>query len=81
METHGKNVPNSLLNPTLNKNNMNIQLWYSEQVSRWRWTLTCGRDEYIMESGDSKDLELAMNDVAKTVQWIKERQCDHWSHG
>ena len=80
METLGKKDPISLIPQTSNKSDMNIKLWYSKPVSRWRWTLTSGQDEYIMESGDSDNIETAMNDVANTVQWLLERNCDHWSH-
>ena len=53
---------------------MKIQLWYSEPVSRWRWTLTSDIDESIMESGDSKDLRDAMSDIANTVEWLVDKE-------
>ena len=52
---------------------MKIQLWYSEEVCQWRWTLTSETDPFIMESGNREDLREAMNDVASTVEWILDK--------
>ena len=52
--------------------NMNIQLWYNEEVSQWRWTLTDENDPSMMESGNSTELRTAMEDVANTVEWVYE---------
>ena len=49
---------------------MKINLWYSEEVHQWRWTLTSDLDSSIMESGNSEELRDAMNDVASTVEWL-----------
>ncbi len=49
---------------------MKIQLWFSESVQQWRWTLTSDEDTSIMESGNSEDIRDAMDDVANTVEWI-----------
>lgn len=49
---------------------MKIQLWFSEDVQQWRWTLTSDEDTSIMESGNSEEIRDAMDDVANTVEWI-----------
>ena len=57
-----------------NQNEMKIQLWYSETVTRWRWTLTSDLDQSIMEAGDSKELRDAMSDIANTVEWLIDKE-------
>ncbi len=54
---------------------MNIQLWYSKDMERWRWTLSSEESSKTMvqESGGQKDLRLAMNDVATTVEYLLDR--------
>lgn len=53
---------------------MKINLWYSECMSQWRWTLCTERhnkshpDE--QHSGQRPFLRDAMNDVANTVEYI-----------
>jgi hypothetical protein len=48
-----------------------INLWFSEHLSEWRWTLLDDKDSIIkMESGSQKDLRIAMNDVANTVEYL-----------
>ena len=74
METLGRKDFNLSMLKTTMHNNMKIQLWYSEPVSRWRWTLTSDEDESIMESGDSVELRDAMADVAVTVEWLLDRE-------
>ena len=50
---------------------MNIKLWYCESMGLWRWTLTDGRRPVCrQESGQREDLRLAMEDVAKTVEYM-----------
>ena len=49
---------------------MKINLWYSDEVDQWRWTLTSDTYTSIMESGNSEDLREAMDDVANTVEWL-----------
>ena len=49
---------------------MKINLWYSEEVEQWRWTLTSDTYTSIMESGNSEELREAMDDVASTVEWL-----------
>jgi len=49
---------------------MKINLWYSKHLHQWRWTLSDDRDKTIQESGQQNDLRNAMNDVAKTVEYI-----------
>lgn len=57
---------------------MKINLWYSQDMKQWRWTL-CDTFEgnSFQESGQREDLRLAMNDVATTVEYIlKQKSCD-----
>lgn len=49
---------------------MDIKLWYNEEVSQWRWTLTDPGDTICMESGNSTELKRAMEDVANTVEYM-----------
>ena len=49
---------------------MKINLWYSDEVDQWRWTLTSDTYYSIMESGNSEELREAMDDVATTVEWL-----------
>ena len=53
---------------------MKINLWYSKGVSEWRWTL-CeefrnGVTKIEQYSGTQKELRIAMDDVANTVEYI-----------
>ena len=53
---------------------MKINLWYSKGVSEWRWTL-CeefknGITKMEQYSGTQKELRIAMDDVANTVEYI-----------
>ena len=57
---------------------MKINLWYSESMGQWRWTLA---DEYRngihkmeQHSGQQPYLRDAMNDVANTVEYILENR-------
>ena len=50
---------------------MIINLWYNEEVSQWRWTLTDQLDEKRMESGNSKELEVALDDVRRTIEYLQ----------
>ena len=48
---------------------MDIKLWYSKDLKRWRWSLiapTPGNQE----SGQQFDLREAMSDVANTVEYL-----------
>ena len=49
---------------------MKIQLWYSQGMSQWRWSLTDDKNHNIQESGQRPDLRDAMNDIATTVEYI-----------
>jgi hypothetical protein len=50
---------------------MKINLWYCTHMNLWRWTLTDDRRPVSrMESGQRGDLRLAMEDVAKTVEYM-----------
>ena len=48
---------------------MDIKLWYSKDLKRWRWSLIdpVSRKQ---ESGQQFDLRDAMNDVATTVEYL-----------
>ena len=50
---------------------MDIKLWYSKDLKRWRWSLidpVSGKQE----SGQQWDLQDAMRDVANTVEHLIE---------
>lgn len=54
---------------------MKINLWYCEGMGQWRWTLTDDRRPICrQESGQRKDLRLAMQDVANTVEYLLENE-------
>jgi hypothetical protein len=47
---------------------MDIKLWHNKEMNLWRWTLI-DRD-LNMEAGQQKDLKMAMNDIANTVEYL-----------
>ena len=49
---------------------MKINLWYSEDLEQWRWTLTSDEDSYLQESGSQKDLRDTMDDIANTIEYL-----------
>ena len=50
---------------------MKINLWYCVDMNQWRWTLVDDRRPVCrQESGQREDLRLAMEDVAKTVEYM-----------
>jgi hypothetical protein len=50
---------------------MKINLWYSENMKQWRWTLTDDSEPSVkQESGSQPFLRDAMNDVANTVEYL-----------
>jgi len=50
---------------------MKINLWYCQEMSLWRWTLSdCSRPVCKQESGQRPDLRDAMNDIANTVEYL-----------
>jgi len=50
---------------------MRINLWYCEEMKQWRWTLVDGSRPIIrQESGQQPFLRDAMEDVAKTVEYM-----------
>ena len=49
---------------------MKINLWYSKSMGQWRWTLTDDKDVKWMEAGQRPVLRDAMEDVAKTVEYM-----------
>ena len=48
---------------------MDIKLWYSKDLRRWRWSLIDPVTRR-QESGQQFDLRDAMNDVANTVEHL-----------
>ena len=48
---------------------MDIKLWYSKDLTRWRWSLIDPVTRR-QESGQQYDLRDAMNDVANTVEYL-----------
>ena len=48
---------------------MIINLWYNKQLEEWRWTLT---DPMTLDqhAGNQTKLRTAMNDIAKTVEYM-----------
>tara|TARA_Y100001963_G_scaffold101796_1_gene140042 strand:- start:86 stop:283 length:198 start_codon:yes stop_codon:yes gene_type:complete len=48
---------------------MDIKLWYSKDLRRWRWSLIDPVTRK-QESGQQFDLRDAMNDVATTVEYL-----------
>ena len=52
---------------------MDIKLWYSKDLRRWRWSLIdpVSRKQ---ESGQQFDLRDAMNDIANTVEYLIENE-------
>ena len=48
---------------------MDIKLWYSKDLRRWRWSLIDPVTRR-QESGQQFDLRDAMNDVANTVEYL-----------
>jgi hypothetical protein len=48
---------------------MDIKLWYSKDLKRWRWSLIDPVTRR-QESGQQFDLRDAMNDVANTVEYL-----------
>ena len=59
------------------KVSIKINLWFSEHSSEWRWTLLDDKDSITkMESGSQKDLRVAMNDVANTVEYLIKESID-----
>ena len=55
---------------------MRIQLWYSEDMKQWRWSLYTrhyapDNKDYHQETGQRPEVRDAMNDVATTVEYLK----------
>ena len=48
---------------------MDIKLWYSKDMRKWRWSLIDPVTRR-QESGQQFDLRDAMNDVANTVEYL-----------
>ncbi len=54
---------------------MDIKLWYSQDMRKWRWSLIDPVTRR-QESGQQWDLHDAMNDVATTVEYLIEKGYD-----
>ncbi len=52
---------------------MDIKLWYSKDLKRWRWSLIDPVTRR-QESGQQFDLRDAMNDIANTVEYLIENE-------
>ncbi len=52
---------------------MDIKLWYSKDLKRWRWSLIDPVTRR-QESGQQYDLRDAMNDIANTVEYLIENE-------
>ena len=48
---------------------MDIKIWYSKDMRKWRWSLIDPVTRR-QESGQQFDLRDAMNDVANTVEYL-----------
>ena len=55
------------------KERMNIQLWYSQEMKEWRWSLISEEDKRDQHTGGQEDLRDAMNDVANTVEFLLDK--------
>ena len=53
---------------------MKVNFWYSKDIEQWRWILTCDEDISIHESGSRKNLRLALNDVATTMEYLLDEE-------
>jgi len=54
---------------------MKINLWFSNDMNQWRWTLI--DDSHLtmkMESGSQEKLINAMDDIYKTVKYLRGKQ-------
>ena len=55
---------------------MRINLWYSKSMEQWRWTLSeefqNGKTTLEQHAGQQRNLRDAMEDVAKTVEYMIE---------
>jgi hypothetical protein len=51
---------------------MNIHLWYNSGVEQWRWTMSSTLNPKTMESGNSSELKVALEDIGKTIEYLME---------
>ena len=54
---------------------MVINLWYNKSMKEWRWSLT-ETGVMTQQSGGQEELRDAMNDVAKTVEYILDNELE-----
>lgn len=53
---------------------MKINLWYSDHMKQWRWTLVDDIESTMkMEAGNQEKLTNAMEDIYKTVKYLREQ--------
>ena len=52
---------------------MDIKLWYSKDLRRWRWSLI-DIETRRQESGQQYHIRDAMNDIATTIEYMVEKQ-------
>jgi len=58
---------------------MGIHIWYNKEVSQWRWTLTDPLDDTYLESGNSSELKVALEDIGRTIEWrLETRPQEEW---
>jgi len=53
---------------------MNVNIWYTKEVDQWRWTLTDPHDDTTMESGNSVELETALEDIGRSIRWLMDKK-------
>jgi len=53
---------------------MKVNFWYSKDIEKWRWILTCDEDAKIQESGSKSNLRSALNDVATTMEYLIDKE-------
>lgn len=53
---------------------MKINLWKCELMGQWRWTvIEDSRTVIQQESGQHKDLHIAMQDIEKSVEYLTDK--------
>jgi|TARA_B100000035_G_scaffold146931_1_gene125209 hypothetical protein len=53
---------------------MDIKLWYSKTMEKWRWTLMDANQPFDQHGGEREDFHDAMGDITKTVEYILEER-------
>jgi hypothetical protein len=52
---------------------MVINLWYNGAMNEWRWTLSDPKN-LDQHSGNREDIRDAMNDIANTVEHLRDKK-------